>query len=299
METSALASHLEDRYDIVVERVSEIESVHRVDRRDGPSWVARVFPAKRPVEAIDGDAEILRFLEERRFPAERCADEVPVSTFEGQGVLVTGFVPGPNGRPDQSPTTLQAMGDLLGRLQTLPHADGAMGRPAGSWHHLSLAGGGRREDVAALEPLMVDAKYAPLWDELAGIDLLEDLPEALLHPDFVTANAILTPDGPVVIDWTSAGRGPRIASLGLLLSAGATDLRLVDAIIAGYRPHVRLEPEELARLAGAVRAFGLILDCWTAVTYSQWIGTVVQGLAASLERAQAIAAHARDAFAAS
>lgn len=140
METSALASHLEDRYDIEVERVSEIESVHRVDRRDGPSWVARVFPAKRPVEAIDGDAEILRFLEERRFPAERCADEVPVSTFEGQGVLVTGFVPGPNGRPDQSPTTLQAMGDLLGRLQTLPHADGAMGRPAGSWHHLSLQG---------------------------------------------------------------------------------------------------------------------------------------------------------------
>jgi len=145
---------------------------------------------------------------------------------------------------------------------------------------------------------MVDAKYAPLRDELAQIDLLEDLPDALLHPDFVTANVMLTPDGPTLIDWTGAGRGPRIAPLGLLLSAGATDPRIVDTIVLGYAPLVRLEPEESARLAGAVRAFGLILDCWTAVHYPQLLMSVVEGLAGKGEEAKAIAERACGAFAA-
>lgn len=104
---------------------------------------------------------------------------------------------------------------------------------------------------------------------------------------------ILTPDGPVLIDWTGAGRGPRISPFGLLLSSAATDLRLVDAIVAGYRPHLRLAPEELARLAGAVRAFGLILDCWTAVHYPHLLRTVVEGQAGRRETAEAIAARAR------
>jgi Ser/Thr protein kinase RdoA (MazF antagonist) len=296
METKALALHLEDRYGIEVERVTQIESVHRVDRRDGPSWVARTFPAERPLDAIEGDAEILRFLEAQQFPAERCADDAPVSIWRGQGVLVTGFVPGPNGRPDRSATSMQAMGDLLGRLQTLPDAGGAVARPAGSWHHLALAGGGRNEDVIRLGQLMADAKYAALREELADIDVLDDLPNALLHPDFVTANAMLTPAGPVLIDWTGAGTGPRIGALGTLLSSSAPDLRLVDAIVAGYSPHVRLEPDELARLDGAVRAFGLVLDCWTSVHYEQFLANVVQGLAASREQAGAIAARARAAL---
>ncbi len=298
MKSSALAAHLESFYGIKVERITEIESVYRVDHREGPSWVARVFPEQRPLEATEGDAEILRFLEVHRFPAERCADAAPVSIFEGQSVLVTGLLPGPNGRPDQSPTTMRAMGDLLARLHTIPAADGAMARPAGSWHHLAVAGGARREDVVALEPLMVEEKYAPLRDELTHIDLLEDLPHALVHPDFVTPNVMLTPDGPTLIDWTGAGRGPRIAPLGWLLSAGAIDLRLVDAIVEGYGARVRLEPQELARLAGAVRAFGLILDCWTAVTYGQFLTPVVQGLAAKREQAEGIAARACAAFAA-
>ena len=110
---------------------------------------------------------------------------------------------------------------------------------------------------------------------------------------------ILTPEGPTLIDWTGAGRGPRIGPLGLLLlSAGAIDLGLVDAVVAGYAPAVRLEDEELARLAGAVRAFGLILDCWMAVHYAQFLTSVVGSLADKRDQADAIAARARAAFAA-
>jgi Ser/Thr protein kinase RdoA (MazF antagonist) len=294
--TGALATHLEARYGIDVARISEMESVHRIDRRDGPAWVARVFPAARPREAVAGDAEILRFLDEHGFPAERCARAEPVSSFEGGHVLVTGFVDGVNGRPDRTPGLLHALGDLLGRLQTLPDGGGARPRPAGSWHHLAAAGGGRGEDVAALAPLLTDAGYAPLHDELAGIDLLDDLPQALLHPDFVTANAMVTPEGPILVDWTGAGRGPRVASLGVLLSSAGPDLALVDAIVAGYVSHVRLEPEELARLPGAVRAFGLVLDCWMATQYPQLLATVVSGLADKREQAEAIAARARAAL---
>ena len=183
METSALAGHLEGRYGIAVERVVAIESVFRVDQRDAPSWIARVFPPARPIAAVEGDAEILMFLEAHGFPAERCADPEPVSVLDGSGVLVTAVVHGRNGRPDRTQATQHAMGDLLGRLQALPEAEGAVARPAGSWHHLSVAGGSRRSDVLALEQLMVREEQAPLRAELAGIDLLEELPHALVHPD--------------------------------------------------------------------------------------------------------------------
>jgi Ser/Thr protein kinase RdoA (MazF antagonist) len=251
MESSALAAHLGRRYRIDVDGITAIESVHRIDRRDGPSWIARVFPPERPLGATEGDAEILQFLETERFPAERCADAEPVSVFEDQAVLVTGCLDGPNGRPDLSAGTLGAMGDLLGRLQTLPDAAGATARPAGSWHHL---------------------------------------------PDFVTANVILTGDGPTLVDWTGAGRGPRVAALGQLLSTTAGDPRLVDAIVAGYRPHVALDADELKRLGGAVRAFGLILDCWTALHYEGLLPHVVGGLAGSRTTAEAIADRARSAL---
>jgi hypothetical protein len=63
--------------------------VYRVDRREGPAWAARLFPAARPVQAAAGDGLILRFLAERDYPAERCAAAEPFSVLDGQGLLVT------------------------------------------------------------------------------------------------------------------------------------------------------------------------------------------------------------------
>jgi hypothetical protein len=46
-----LPSHLESRYGSRVAQLTELDlGVFRVDRRDEPSWVARVFPAARPLE---------------------------------------------------------------------------------------------------------------------------------------------------------------------------------------------------------------------------------------------------------
>ena len=64
----------------------------RMPRGSRPCSSARVFPPRRPRSGVEGDAAILRFLEEHDFPAERLAVDDAVSDFEGRSVLVTEFV---------------------------------------------------------------------------------------------------------------------------------------------------------------------------------------------------------------
>ena len=60
-----LAAHLSDAYGTEVTEIAQLDlGVYRVDRADGPSWVARLFPAVRPRDRVEGDAEILRWLAE-------------------------------------------------------------------------------------------------------------------------------------------------------------------------------------------------------------------------------------------
>src|SRR5271169_631234 len=90
-----LRLYLEKHYEIKINSMNRLDrGVYRVDRKDGPAWVARAFPAERAVERAEGDAEVLRFLEEQDFPAERCAAPNPVSAPGGRGVLVTKYIEG-------------------------------------------------------------------------------------------------------------------------------------------------------------------------------------------------------------
>ena len=131
-----LPAHLQQNYGIDIAGVSELDvGVYRVGRLDGPDWVARVFPAARPIAAAEGDALVLRALAAGGFPAERCAAESPVSSLDEQAVLVTEFVPGERSRGNGR--TFAILGALLGRL----HARSGEGLPpGGGWHHLALAG---------------------------------------------------------------------------------------------------------------------------------------------------------------
>lgn len=316
-DVERVASHLEHRYGIRVTKLTELDvGVFRVTRATAPSWIARVFPAARPISAVEGDAEILRFLEKHEFPAERCAQAEAVSELDRRGVLVTECVPGLNGRSDVSGETLFALGDLLGRLHTLPAEPGATAREAGSWHHVSVLGGGRREDVDALLPLLAAAAHGVASEDratfesvcadLRAIDGCGDLPHALIHTDPSGANTIASHGGsPVLVDWTGAGRGPRLLSLGCLIGGSlqphpglppSRDLRRTDAVIAGYRSHVRLGAEELARLPEAIAAFGLIIDCWSFLFQQVPIREVAHSLAAQKDLAHAAAERAATAF---
>jgi Ser/Thr protein kinase RdoA (MazF antagonist) len=265
----ALPGHLEDRYGIRVTAVTRLDAgVFRVDRSEGPPWVARLSVAARPVARVGEDAEVLRFLERQGFPAERCAAAEPVSTLGGRAVLVTGYVAGT--RPPRTPANRRRLGDLLGRLHTMTTEAGPARRPAGSLHHLPDYEGGPGQDLAAAAALLADldgrvpAEHRRLY-ELIGTLLPEGddchgLPEAFLHPDPAWGNVVVTPGGPVFVDWAGAGRGPRLASLaGLLHTVGPAH---AGEALAGYRRHTDLTTDELDRLEGVLWIRPLWLAAW-------------------------------------
>jgi len=283
-----LRAHLETRYGITADAMTELDlGVWRAGRADGPDWVARWFPARRPAEAVAGDAAILQYLAAREFPAERCAADEPVSVLDGRSVLVTEWadpVPRQQRRDAiRAAGGLSHLGALLGRLHTLdttPAAsaggigagDGAVARPGGAWHHLAdglpsaeIAAAGRM--LAEVAPVIPDAECAAfdaLRAEVAALDAAEELPGGLVHPDFVLANVVATPGGMVLVDWAGAGRGPRLWSLAFLLyTEAAKEPRRAGAVLLGYREHVTLEAEELDRLGAVARARPLILRAWS------------------------------------
>lgn len=272
-----LRAHIERCYDVGVLSLQQLDrGVFTLHLQDGRRWIARVFPPSRPVEHIEGDARILQFLEQQSFPAERCADTAPVSVLYGRGILVTEYIESHS--TDASGRTLKAFGEMLGRLNILPAEDGAVAREAGALHHYSQSGGRPKNDLdaaaswlAAIEdrvPTQSRALYESLREQIANADTCHNLPEVLIHPDPVLKNLLTTKSNDLVlIDWTGAGRGPRIASLALLIWSGALQKgswspRRVDAIVAGYRSHIRLEGSELDRLAAVMQIRPLVFACW-------------------------------------
>lgn len=284
--------HLASTYGVTASSIEELDA--GVFKAAG--LITRVFAAARPVEAVEADAAVLAHLEAHGFPAERVVGDV--STLEGRGVLVTGFVEGTHVGND--PASLERTGELLGRLHTLPlPADDRARRPAGSWHHVSHAGGPRSADAAALRPLLDEVATPGREAVLAELDAIDDgadLPQSLIHIDLGGPNVIETPDGTIVsIDWAGAGVGARITSLAAL-GATAGDPKKVEAFVAGYRRHVELEPDELDRLAAAIRAHSLVLDAWMIVFAPTFADHVVSGLDAKRAECDAIAARVRESY---
>jgi aminoglycoside phosphotransferase (APT) family kinase protein len=121
-----------------------------------------------------------------------------------------------------------------------------------------------------------------------------------VDPDFVPANAIENAEGGItVVDWTGAGRGPRLWSLGFLLfAAGVRSPKLVDVVTSRYRRHTRLTEDELGRLPDAIRARPLLIDSWSVATGRKPAEDVLSGLSELTELAERTAEQARRAFAA-
>ena len=309
-QSQRLQSHLEADFGIEVAGLSELDAgVWRVDRHDGPSWVARLFPATRPMEAVAGDAEVLRWLADHDFPAERCATPQSVSVLEGRGLLVTEYVQAVAGDRREAIRDLgglRRLGALLGRLHTLPEGPGAVTREGGAWHH--LAEGGPHAEISAALKQLDDAEglvpagqrrvYEELRGEIASLDDGQGLPAALIHPDFVLPNVVASPDrGLVLVDWAGAGRGPRLWSLAfLLLAEGAKDPRRIDRVVDGYRQYVDLEADELSRLAAVARARPVIFASWAFCMGRTKVGDAARQAAGARDLAEAVAARARRAF---
>lgn len=261
-----IGSHIQERHAVEVSRVDILDlGVFRVDLRSGPSWVARAFPAVRSDEACKADFEMLDHLQRHSFPAERLTGPDALTRMGDRWVITTELVPGKNRRNDPSATLMRSLGDMVGWLASLPV--GSLS-PAGSWHHLAVNGGPRATDIEILEELLAEvpgrtATVSALRDELRSLETLDGLPEAPIHPDPCSANVIAAHDrAPVLIDWTGAGRGPRLSAFANLISP-CRSMHLVEAAAEGYRKRVTLEQTELERLEAALVTFPMILACWS------------------------------------
>jgi Ser/Thr protein kinase RdoA (MazF antagonist) len=280
-----LASHLEKQYSISITQITELDvGVYRIDKNDGLSWIARLFPASRPLEDVKAEAKILQFLQQDDFPAERLANLESVSLHGSEPVLVTEFIEGT--KPRGGEKTFYRLGDLLGRLHSLSDPEGVVARNGGAWHHISLHGGPREEIEAAKDLLLSFEKrisddeqehYGILRSELENADDCKDLPQALIHPDFVLANAVVPPGGGFkMIDWSGVGRGPRLWSLAWTLwAAGCWDMERVKMVMAGYMKHVGLGGEELDKLEGVMRVRPLVIGVWEVCMGRKGIGDVL------------------------
>ena len=274
--TDRLIVHLQDRYGRDVVAVTKIsqhnDHVFRVDHSDGDPWVARVFPPARPRASVEGDAAILRFLERHDYPAERLADDTAVSDFDGAWVLVTQFVIG-EPLPEGS-AKLGMMGDLLGQLHALA-PDDSISRPGGAGgDDPSRAGSPRQDLLAALSFLdTVDTKvstahrerFEQLREQVRSADDGHVLPQALLHGNLLhnPDHALLTAQGPVAINWKSAGRGPRLADVAYLMwGAPWVNGDGIGAAVDAYRRHVELTDDELDRLETMMYVRPLYLVCF-------------------------------------
>lgn len=272
-----LRKHIEAQYGVLVAELHRLDrGVYDTHLRDGRQWVTRVFSDRRPLAEVEGDAAILRYLEQQGFPAERCATRTPVSNPRGWSVLVTEFIEG--AQPDPTPPTLRIFGELLARLHTLPPAADAPMRPAGALHHYVPAGGSPADELAAAQswlasietqvPTQARSLLESLQERLAAMDTCAELPQCLIHPDPVFKNLLASPtDGLALIDWTGAGRGPRVFCLAVALwscalAEGSWSPARIDAFAAAYRSHVHLEPDELQRLGAIIRQRPLIFACW-------------------------------------
>jgi Ser/Thr protein kinase RdoA (MazF antagonist) len=280
-----LADHLWRAYRVRVASVTTLSAhgggIFRVDLADRPApWVARIVPPEaRAAERLHEDVEILRLLQRVDFPAERGAHPEPVTSYRGQHVLVTGYVDG-EPRPN-TPDQVRLLADALGKLHST-NLDGATIRDGGAWGHDPAHVGKPNEDVRAAHgyldavadrvPPEGRTRFEALRDEVDAADACDGLPEALTTPRTGGPNVLVTSDGtPVLVDWKSGGRGPRLGAVAGLLQAAVGHPRkddVVDAVIDGYTQHVGPTSAELDRLAGAMRlqpAYYAAWGYWRAV----------------------------------
>lgn len=271
-----LLSHLHERYGLdptaATKASQHNDHVFKVDHSGGDPWIARVYPPARPRAGADGDGAILRFLERHNFPAERLAVDDAVSDLDGASVLVTGFVDGrelPDGREK-----IAMMGDLLGRLHSLPIED-SVSRPGGAAGDDPRREGSPSQDLMAALSFLdaVDTKVVGasrellerLREQVRSADAGEGLPQTLVHGNLLhnPDHALLTDEGPVAINWKAAGCGPRLADLAYLVwGAEWGDGDGVTAAVDAYCQHFELVDDELDRLESMMYLRPLYLTCF-------------------------------------
>jgi hypothetical protein len=282
--SDGLPAHLEKTYSVEVTNITQLSphgaGVFRVDRADGPAWVARLFhDGARPLESVLGDIEIMRHLEANAFPAERVAHAEPMSRLADDDVLVTLHAPG---RAGAGAEQAEALAEMLGRLHRLPPGTGRVMRDGGAFGHDKANEGKPKMDVRAAIGFLhsvahrIEPEGKPVLEalraELEDADTGDGLPEALTTLNVTDRDVIVAYDGSLtLVDWKPAGQGPRIVSLAWLLYGAAqrghpmyphpqqVDLDLVRRTVRRYARQITPTTAELNRLGAIIRLHQLYM----------------------------------------
>ncbi len=92
----------------------------------------------------------------------------------------------------------------------------------------------------------------------------DGLPEALLHGNLLHApdHAVMSAQGPVVINWKASGRGPRLADFAYLMWGTWLDQACIDAAVNAYRRHIEVTDDELDRFEAMMFIRPAYLACF-------------------------------------
>ncbi len=241
-------------------------SVYLVTRSPRPAWVLRVVSRK----SAERDVLVLSFLESQHYPAPRIIRSLSgcrATPYGEQSVLVTAFIDGaPAGF---SPRIFYGVGETLGRLHTLDSAEARTLTPAEMLPVTDMVIA--LEWLAEAEPRLppgLRGQHDQLVGAIRGIRSYDHLPQALIHNDCHPGNAILTSEGPIMIDWHGAGLGPPVVDLGFLLISCeiapswvaplTPNSDRVVAIVDGYARYRTPTRDELDWLPDAMRFRSLL-----------------------------------------
>jgi Ser/Thr protein kinase RdoA (MazF antagonist) len=291
--TRQLATFIERQYATQIIKLHPLaqgwKAVYRVERADGPDWVVRAFPPPdddHPPVSVTSLAALLTWLERQAYPAERvvkAADQSSVTQHGDWQVLITTFLHGIQQHwspasgvfqtkdqvADATPVAYgvevyQALGAALGRLHTY-QTEAAL-PPAGMLPSRELSWvAGLLADVQGVPP-QLQAQYEHLVATIQATSYGEDLPFTVIHNDPNLDNVVVTSAGEVLlIDWESAGLGPAVIDVGVILSncfdkhAARIQFAAIEALVDGYCQYRRLSPAELDYLPAAIRFPRLVL----------------------------------------
>jgi Ser/Thr protein kinase RdoA (MazF antagonist) len=239
------------------------EHTYRLEHPSAPPLVLRVETiGAGGMSASEG---VLLALEAQGYPAPRVVRARNGSAaveVDGTTLVVTTFIEGRLVESEaNTPESLYGIGLAIGRL----HALGLTALPEADFMS--------RERVAEAEARLrsMEGRVSPeargRFDEvrrlLAETPSFTETAGCLIHNDCHPGNAILRPDGEIVlIDWDGAGLGHPALDLGFLLIAadsytpdvpavGTSDER-VHAIVDGYSEARLPDPGELQTLEAAI-----------------------------------------------
>lgn len=266
---------LKKKYDVIANSLFILENnceiqVYRVNCDNNIKLILKVYPLHADFEALQGQAYTISYLEQVGYPAPRIISALDGSVIAKSRYWYTFLVTFIDGVSiDYKTQYLNHLGTMLGRLHALnseyvlptnyPIPISKTEPEIQVPETLKLL-----SEVSNRIPNELSKLYNRLVSSLCSLDILQNLPQTIVHTDPWPGNAVLSSDNQMVfVDWENSGLGYAVIDLGLLLNTcdGGTkhtswqrpNPNLIVAIINGYTLHRTLTDTEIAALPAAIR----------------------------------------------